>query len=227
MRCARVKQPLPRYHQDAIRFACRVLLHRAGKVLPQSPPAESPPHQAAADGDAAAANFESVFSNRWTRTASLLTSVIKNLGSITTVLFKAKQRVIEMDFPPSLFDSIMENDDWDNVAQWEPVLRTLLAVTNYVQADTTPLSGVHACFLSLEASLVLFNFPLSIRDEIRGVIKLRYATIFSPAHVLSFCLDPVFLPFREMSRASTVKPYTMTGAEVCMEAAKRLMRTAS
>ena len=163
----------------------------------------------------------------WTETASLLTSVLKNRGSITTVLLKAKQRVINMDFPPFLFDLVMESDNWDNVAQWEPVLCTLSAITNYLQADTTPLSGVHACVLSLEASLVPSNFPLSIRDEIRGFIKLRDATIFSPAHVLSFYLDPVFVPFREMSRASKVKPYTMTDAAVCVEAAKRLVRTAS
>jgi len=132
-----------------------------------------------------------------------------------------------MDFPPSLFDSVMESDDWDNVAQWEHVMCTLSAITNYLQAETTPLSGVHACFLSLEASLVPSNFPFSIRDEIRGFIKLRYATIFSPAHVLSFYLDPVFVPLHEMSRASMVEPYTITDAAVCMEAAKRLVRTAS
>jgi len=164
---------------------------------------------------------------RWTGTVSLLISVLKNRGSIRTVLFKAKQRFNDMDFPPSLFDSVRENDDWDNVAQWEPVLCTLSAITNYLQADTTPLSDVYACFLSLEAYLVPSNFPLSIRDEIRGFIKLRYATIFSPAHVLSFYLDPVFVLIREMSRASTVKPYTMTDAAVCMKAAKRLVRTAS
>jgi len=164
---------------------------------------------------------------RWTGTVCLLTSVLKNRGSITTVLFKAKQRVIDMDSPPSLFDLVMENDDWDNVAQWEPALYTFSAIINYLQADTTPLCGVFACFLSLEAYLMPSNFPLSIRDEIRGFIKLRYATIFSPAHVLSFYPDPVFVPFREMSRASTVKPCTMTDAAVCMKAAKRLVRTAS
>jgi len=37
---------------------------------------------------------------------SLLTSVLKNRGSIRTVLLKAKQRLNDMDFPPSLFDSV-------------------------------------------------------------------------------------------------------------------------
>jgi len=164
---------------------------------------------------------------RWTGEARLLISTLKNRGTITTVLFKAKQRAINMDFPTSLFDAVMDNDNWDNVAQWEPVLCTLASMTNYLQADTTPLSGVHASFLSLEASLMPTTFPAAVRDQVRSFIKARYAAIVTPAHVLAFFLDPLFVQFREASRASAVKPYSEMDVAVCMDAAKLLVWAAS
>jgi len=71
------------------------------------------------------------------------------------------------------------------------------------------------------------TFPAAVRDDVRSMIKARYATIFTPAHILAFHLDPPFVRFRHASRVSQVKPYTRMDAAMCMEATKRLVRTAS
>jgi hypothetical protein len=40
---------------------------------------------------------------RWTRAATLLSTVLQNRETITTVFFKAKQKVIDMDFDKFFF----------------------------------------------------------------------------------------------------------------------------
>ena len=163
---------------------------------------------------------------RWTGSAALLTSTLKNRSAISTVLFKAQQKNITMDFPDSLFAAVLDNSNWDAVSVWEPVLRNIAAITDYLQADTTPLSGVHAAFLCLEASLVPSSVSGSMRAEILGFIKARYATIFSHVHILAFYLDPLFMPYKEVSRASAVKPFEGTDGAACLDATKRLLRAA-
>jgi len=71
------------------------------------------------------------------------------------------------------------------------------------------------------------TFPGAVRDQVRSFIKARYATIVTPAYVLAFFLDLLFVHFREASRASAVKPYSEMDAAVCMDAAKRLVRATS
>jgi len=66
-----------------------------------------------------------------------------------------------------------------------------------------------------------------VRDQVRALIKALYATIVTPAHLLALFLDPLFVQFREASRASAIKPYSEMEAAVCMDAAKRLVRAAS
>ncbi|KAK1859366.1 hypothetical protein I4F81_001963 [Pyropia yezoensis] len=161
---------------------------------------------------------------RLTGSAALLGTILSNRGDISTVLFKAKQKTIGMDFPPSLFDAVMEPKNWDNLRMWEPVLRCVTAITDYLQADTTPLSGIHASFLCLEASLLPSAEAHITRESILGLLKSRYGTIFSYAHMLAFYLGPRFLPFHEASRAPVVKPFTGTDAAMCLAAAKRLIR---
>jgi hypothetical protein len=42
---------------------------------------------------------------------------------ITTVFFKAKQKVIDLDFDSTTFEAAMDVSKWDAIAEWEPVLR--------------------------------------------------------------------------------------------------------
>jgi hypothetical protein len=44
----------------------------------------------------------------------------------------------------------MDVSTWDAIAEWEPMLRYIAVVADYLQADTTALSGVYASFLHLE-----------------------------------------------------------------------------
>jgi hypothetical protein len=44
----------------------------------------------------------------------------------------------------------MDVSTWDAIAEWEPVLRYIAVVTDYLQSKTTPLSGVHMSFLYLK-----------------------------------------------------------------------------
>lgn len=162
---------------------------------------------------------------RWTGSEMLLGTILLSRGAISMDLIKAKQKTIDMDFPSSLFDAVMEHKNWDNLGMWEPVLRCIEAITDYLQADTTPLSAVHASSLYLEASLLTSAETRSTREIILGLLKSRYATIFSHAHMLAVYLDPRFLPFHKVSRASFVKPFTGTDAAMCLAATKRLIRS--
>jgi len=163
---------------------------------------------------------------RWTMSAALLTAVLKNRSAISIVLFKAQHKNITINFSDLLLAAVPDNSNWDTVTTWEPVVRNIAAITDYSQADTTPLSGVHAPFLCLDASLVPSNVPGTMRDEILGFIKARYATIFSHVHILAFYLVPLFMSYKEVSRASAVKPLDGTDGAACLHATKRLLRAA-
>jgi hypothetical protein len=75
---------------------------------------------------------------RWTGAATLLSTVLKNREAITAVFFKAKQKVIDMDFDNTFFEAAMDVSTWDAIAEWEPVLRYIAVVTDYLRSDTTP-----------------------------------------------------------------------------------------
>lgn len=110
---------------------------------------------------------------RWTGSASLLSTTLKNRSADITVVFKAKQKAIDMDFPPSFFDAMMDTTNWDDVALWEPVISTVAFITAYLQADTTPLSAVHASFESLEAALSPSSGRAGEHAEMVSIIKAR------------------------------------------------------
>jgi hypothetical protein len=63
---------------------------------------------------------------------------LQNREAITTVIFKAKQKVIDMVFENTFFEAAMDVSAWDASAEWEPVLRYIEVVTDYLQSDTTP-----------------------------------------------------------------------------------------
>jgi len=161
---------------------------------------------------------------KWTGSAALLTTSLKNRRTISTVLFQSQQKNIAMDFPDSILAAVPDNSNWDFVARWKPVARKIVAITDYLQADATQLSGLPASFLCLEASLVPSNVPGSMRDKILGFIKARYATLFSHVHILALHLDPLFISYKEVSRASSAKPLDGTDGAACLDATKRLFR---
>jgi hypothetical protein len=63
---------------------------------------------------------------------------------------KAKRATIDMDLPSGLYQSVIDDDNWSQLKVWAPILREIAAVTTYLLADTTPLSGVHLSFRYLE-----------------------------------------------------------------------------
>lgn len=121
----------------------------------------------------------------------------------------------------------MDTANWDGVAMWEPVISTVASITDYLQTYITPLSGIHASFMSPEAALLPASGPDGARAAILSFIKARYATIYSEVDILTFYLNPLFVPYREASRASRVKPCNSTDAGECLKATKRLLRTAT
>jgi hypothetical protein len=56
----------------------------------------------------------------------------------------------------------MNVSTWDAIAEWEPVLRYRAVVTDYLQSDTTLLSGVHVSFLYLESVVASSLAPASV-----------------------------------------------------------------
>jgi hypothetical protein len=48
------------------------------------------------------------------------------------VFFKAKQKVIDMDFDNTFFEAAMDVSTWDAIAEWEPMLRCISVVTDYL-----------------------------------------------------------------------------------------------
>jgi hypothetical protein len=60
---------------------------------------------------------------RTTGADTLLSTVLQNRVAITTVFFKAKQKVIDMDFDNTFFEAAMDVSTWDTIAEWESVLR--------------------------------------------------------------------------------------------------------
>jgi hypothetical protein len=75
---------------------------------------------------------------RWTGAATLLRTVMQNHEAITTVFFKAKQKVIDIDLTTPFFEAAMDVSTWDAIAKWESMLRYIAVVTDYLQSDTTP-----------------------------------------------------------------------------------------
>jgi hypothetical protein len=74
---------------------------------------------------------------RWTGSATLLSTVLQNREAITAVFFKAKQEAIDMAFD-TFFEAAMDVSTCDAIAEWEPVLRYIAVVTDYLQSDSTP-----------------------------------------------------------------------------------------
>jgi hypothetical protein len=118
--------------------------------------------------------------------ATVLSTVVQNREAITAVFFKAKQKVIGMDFDNTFFEAAMDVSTWDAIAEWEPVLRYIVVVTDYLQSDTTPLSGDHASFLYFETVVASSLATAPVRSTITSFLKKRYASIYSPVHVLAF-----------------------------------------
>jgi hypothetical protein len=142
------------------------------------------------------------------------------------VLFKAKQKVSDMDFDNTFFEAAIDVSTWDAIAEWEPVLRYVAVVTDYRQSDSTPLSGVHASFLYLETVVASSLAPAPVRSTITSFLKKFYASIYSPVHVLAFYLDSFFLGCRDASRISFLKPFVESHASECAKSTRRLLRHA-
>jgi hypothetical protein len=54
-----------------------------------------------------------------------------------------------MDRPAELAAAVDDPEPCDTVEIWAPILSEIAAVTDYLQSDTTPLSGVHMSFIYL------------------------------------------------------------------------------
>jgi hypothetical protein len=105
------------------------------------------------------------------------------------------------------------------------VLRYIAVVTDYLQADITPLSGVHVPFSNLETVVALSLAPAPVRSTITSFLK-RYTSIYSPVHVLAFYLNPFFLGCLDASRISSIKPFVESDASECAKSTRRLLRHA-
>jgi hypothetical protein len=101
----------------------------------------------------------------------------------------------------------MDVSTWEAIAEWEPVLRYISGRDGLpAVGHHYPLSGFHTSFLYLETVVVSSLAPAPVRSTIKSFLKKRYASIYSPVHVLAFYLDPLFLGCRDASRVSCIKP---------------------
>jgi hypothetical protein len=111
-----------------------------------------------------------------------------------------------MDRPAELAASMEDAKSWDAVDLWAPILSEIAAVANYLQSDTTTLSGVHLAFVCLNYFVLSTTLNEETKTAIFGFLKSRYATVDDNIHVLLFYLDPLFVPAREASRMFQLKP---------------------
>jgi hypothetical protein len=129
-----------------------------------------------------------------------------------------------MDRPAELAAAVDDPELWDAVDLWAPILSEIAAVTDYLQSDTTPLSGVHLSFVYLSYFVLSTTLNEETKTAIVGFMKSRYATVYDDIHVLSFYLDPLFVPAREASRRCKVKAgeESRSDASRCLAAAAAL-----
>jgi hypothetical protein len=80
-------------------------------------------------------------------------------------VFKAKKTVIEMDFDNTCFEAETDVSTWDAIAEWEPILRYIAVVTDYLQSDTNPFSGAHASFSPRNCRGVVFGPRVGSVDD--------------------------------------------------------------
>jgi Protein of unknown function (DUF 659)/hAT family C-terminal dimerisation region len=161
---------------------------------------------------------------RWTGSSSAMDCALENENAVQVVVMKAKRGTIDMDLPSELYQSVIDDDNWRRLKVWAPILREIAAVTMYLEADTTPLSGVHLSFLYLERVFKdASGVDAATKTRILAYLKMRYATIYSAVHILAFYLDPALVKVRQASRMSVVKPYTTSDASVCIAAGKALL----
>jgi hypothetical protein len=110
-----------------------------------------------------------------------------------------------MDSPAELAAAVDDPELWDAVDLWAPILSEIAAVTDYLQSDTTPLSGVHLYFVYLSYFVLSTTLNEETKTANAGFLKSRYATVYDDIHVLSFYLDPLFVPAREAFRRCKVE----------------------
>jgi hypothetical protein len=143
---------------------------------------------------------------RWTGSSSAMDSALENENAVQVVVMKAKRGTIDIDLPPELYQSVIDDDNWSRLKVWAPILREIAAVTTYPEADTTPLHGVHLSFLYLECvfkDASGINAGTNIR--LFTYLKMQYATIYSAVPILAFYLDPALVKIRQASRMSGIK----------------------
>jgi hypothetical protein len=147
-----------------------------------------------------------------------------NRNAIDEVLSKARRKAFDTDRPAELAAAVDDPELWDAVDLWVPILSEIAAVTDYLQSDTTPLYGVHLSFAYLSYFLLSITLYEETKTAIAGFLKSRYATVYDYIHVLSFYLDPLFVPAREASRRCKVKAdeESRNDASRCLAAAAAL-----
>jgi hypothetical protein len=149
---------------------------------------------------------------------------LENENAVQVVVMKAKRGTIDMDLPLELYQSVIDDDNWSRLKVWAPILREIAAITTYLEADTTPLSGVHLSFLYLERVFKdASGVDAATKIRLFRYLKMRYATIYSAVHILAFYLDPALVKVRQASRMSDIKPYSTSDASACIAAGKALL----
>jgi hypothetical protein len=99
-------------------------------------------------------------------------------------------------------------------------------VTDFLQSDTTPFSGIHLSFVYLSYLVLSPTLNEETKTAIVGFLKSRYATMYDDIHVLSFYLENLFVPARAAFRRCKVKAGedSRNDASRCLAAAAALTR---
>jgi hypothetical protein len=166
---------------------------------------------------------------RCTGADRLFVTVSTNRNAIDEVFIKALRKNINMDRPAELAAAVDDPELWDAVDLWTQILSEISAVPDYLQSDTTPLSGFHLSFVYMSYIVLSTTLDEETKTAIAGFLKSLFTTLYDDIHVLSFYLDPLSVPARDASRMFKVKAgeESRSDASQCLAAAAALTRAES
>ncbi|RHY28102.1 hypothetical protein DYB32_006256 [Aphanomyces invadans] len=89
---------------------------------------------------------------------------------------------------------------WRGVAAMDSLFKTISCCLTYLEGDEATFSAVYACFFAIKYHIKTLDLSVMEAlhlndDDICEMIRLihhRFSTIYSEAHALVFCTDPLF-----------------------------------
>ncbi|RHY18354.1 hypothetical protein DYB32_010394 [Aphanomyces invadans] len=111
---------------------------------------------------------------------------------------------LDIDISDDLYMLLTDPAYWRGVAAMESLFKTISCCLTYMKEDEATFLAVYACFLAIKYHIKTLDLSVMEAlhlndDDICEMIRLihhRFSTIYSEAHALVFCTDPLFTSMR-------------------------------